>query len=209
MLRALLYLALLVHVSVAAESTGNTATQIAAAKSQPSTTTPLLSAILANEDEEKEIVVGDIIAAKAALDAGANVNERNTTFNDTPLLRAAMLGQMQMVRLLLRHGADPNAKGADDWTPLMWAARNTKAGTEADIVLELLEAGASVLDRSKIGYTPLHVAASHGNVSATHGAFSAYVPDLVLPPPDLPPFLLILTTALSYKFAACDANDAR
>ena len=86
-------------ISVAAESTDNADTQIAAAKSQPSTTTPLLLAILANEDEEKEIVVGDIIAAKAALYAGANVNERNATFNDTPLLRAAMLGQMQMVRL--------------------------------------------------------------------------------------------------------------
>ena len=171
MLRAFLCLALLVQASVGAKSTGTGGTQVAAVQSTPPTTTPLLSAILANEDDEKEIVVGDILAAKAALEAGANVNERNATFNDTPLLRAAMLGQMEMVRLLLKHGADPNLKGADDWTPLMWAARNTKAGTEADIVLELLEAGASVSDRSKIGYTPLHVAASHGNVRAKQRDF--------------------------------------
>lgn len=134
-----------------------------ATSSEP--TTPLLLAILANEDLKSEEVLGDEAAALAAIEDGADVNLRNTTFNDTPLLRASMMGQLGIVTLLCKHGADPNEKGPDDWTPLMWASRNTKHGTEADLVAVLLEAAADVSAQSGIGYTALHIASSHGNMA--------------------------------------------
>ena len=119
--------------------------------------------MLANQEGDQ--VKGDIEAVQAALAAGADINERNTTFNDTPLLRAATLGQWDTLRLLLERGADVHAEGGDAWTALHWAARNAHTGEEADVVVGLLEEGAKVGARSKSGYTPLHVAASHGNLA--------------------------------------------
>ena len=132
--------------------------------SPTTTTTPLLQAILAHEDEKTEEIMGDEAAALAAIEAGADVNERNTTFNDTPLLRSAMLGQLGIVTLLCKHGAEPNDKGPDDWTALMWASRRSLA-VSADLVAVLLEAGADSSAASSVGYTALHVAASHGNMA--------------------------------------------
>ena len=40
----------------------------------------------------------------------------------TPFLRAALSGDITLMRLLLEHGADPNIKTNDGATPLMAAA---------------------------------------------------------------------------------------
>lgn len=64
----------------------------------------------------------------------------------------------QVIRLLLRKGAD--ASGADDggWTPLMLAARASRqAAVEA-----LVEAGADAAAQNKQGATALHLAAVNG-----------------------------------------------
>jgi ankyrin repeat protein len=59
----------------------------------------------------------------------------------TALHEAAKRGQFDAVRLLLEHGADPNAREAGDNTyPLHWAAAHGHIG----IVRELLDAGADV-----------------------------------------------------------------
>jgi ankyrin repeat protein/uncharacterized glyoxalase superfamily protein PhnB len=56
----------------------------------------------------------------------------------TGLHTAARQGHLDAVRLLLRHGADPNAREAGDNTyPLHWAAANKNA----EVILALLDAG--------------------------------------------------------------------
>ena len=78
---------------------------------------------------------------KALLARGANPNARaNTTpfrgffqvsanwanfDGQTPFLRAALSGDVTLMRLLLEHGADPNLATNDGATPLMAAAAST------------------------------------------------------------------------------------
>src|SRR5438552_15913039 len=59
----------------------------------------------------------------------------------TGLHAAAQQGRLQAVRLLLKHGADPNAREAGDNTyPLHWAAANR----HIEVVRALLDAGSDV-----------------------------------------------------------------
>ena len=80
-----------------------------------------------------------LIAADPALVQSANTNQPHGGW--TPLHAAARHGQVGAVRLLLEHGADPNAREAGDNTsPLHWAA----AGRHFDTVRALLDAGGDV-----------------------------------------------------------------
>jgi ankyrin repeat protein len=45
----------------------------------------------------------------------------------TPLMHAAHAGNLELVRLLLENGADPNAKNGEGKTPLMFARENGRA----------------------------------------------------------------------------------
>lgn len=80
---------------------------------------------------------------QAAITLGADVNETliinvDGDYKLTALMMAATRGHEDVVRLLLRHGADPNAKITDEKTTLMMAAH---VGEEK-IVEMLLKAGA-------------------------------------------------------------------
>jgi uncharacterized protein len=79
------------------------------------------------------------------LEAGAGPNIAPPA-NGTPLMVASRTGNAEAVRLLINHRASVNAKeAARDQTALMWAA----AERHADVVRELLAAGADVHARSK------------------------------------------------------------
>lgn len=85
------------------------------------------------------------------------------SFAEAPVADAAMRGDVEAVRSLLREGADANAAQGDGMTALHWAAER---GDEALAQL-LVYAGANVAPVTRIGqYTPLHLAAKggHGNV---------------------------------------------
>ena len=57
------------------------------------------------------------------IDHGADIDAIDEDDRSTPLGIAAREGQTEIVNLLLRNGADPNAAGANWATPLAWAER--------------------------------------------------------------------------------------
>jgi ankyrin repeat protein len=62
----------------------------------------------------------------------------NTMYRTAPLHEAAMRGNLAMIRLLLEHGADPNARDRSyDATPAGWAEHHNQ--TEAERYLRRLE----------------------------------------------------------------------
>jgi len=77
-----------------------------------------------------------------------------------PVADAAMLGNNDAVRSLLKQAADVNAAQGDGMTALHWAAMKD----DADLVQTLLFAGANVRATTRIGsYTPLILAAKSGS----------------------------------------------
>jgi ankyrin repeat protein len=86
-------------------------------------------------------------------------------------LRAALGGDLTVVRLLLAHGADPLIKTVDNTSPLMvasgvgWADGMTHEYSEdetLELVKLLVSAGAGVNDANTHGITALHGAAYKG-----------------------------------------------
>ncbi len=78
---------------------------------------------------------------------------------NSPLMYAAALGSPESMSLLHDAGADPNTANDLDATPLMWCAG------DAVKVRMLLSKGANVNVRSKLGRTPLLIAAAYDGVS--------------------------------------------
>lgn len=81
---------------------------------------------------------------------------------EAPVADAAMNGDLDAVRQLLRDGADVNAAHGDGMSALHWAAeRGSPELTEM-----LLYAGASIDAVTRIGeYTPLHIASRNGQLA--------------------------------------------
>jgi ankyrin repeat protein len=66
---------------------------------------------------------GDADSLERLLAKGGNVNRQGRNYGPTPLIMAATTGSEATIRLLLRAGADLNAKDALGNTPLKWARR--------------------------------------------------------------------------------------
>ena len=95
---------------------------------------------------------------KQLLEAGADVESKDSEHGRTPLWRAMEDGHDAIVKQLLEAGADVESKGIWGETPLAWAATT---GHET-IVKQLLEAGADVESKGFWGRTPLSWAAENG-----------------------------------------------
>jgi ankyrin repeat protein len=78
------------------------------------------------------------------------------------LVDAAMQGNRDAVRALLKDGADVNTAQGDGMTALHWAVQRG----DVDLAKTLLYAGANVRATTRIGgYTPLLVASRAGNAA--------------------------------------------
>jgi len=88
--------------------------------------------------------------------AGANVNIKNNKFSgsDTALMLASRYGLKNIIELLLKAGADVNAKNYNGWTALMWASTNGRT----NVVELLLKAGADVNVKNNDDKTALKLA---------------------------------------------------
>src|SRR4051794_37019630 len=75
---------------------------------------------------------------------------------------AAMAGDTDAVRALLKQGGDVNGAQGDGLTALHWAARKG----DADLAKVLIYAGANVRATTRLAaFTPLHMAAEVGSAS--------------------------------------------
>ncbi len=98
------------------------------------------------------------IASVRTLLKRSDVNLRDNR-GTTPLMYASAVGSVNAMKVLLKAGADVNAKNAFDATALMWCIN------QPDMVRLMLAKGADVNARSKMGRTPLLLAASYGGNS--------------------------------------------
>jgi ankyrin repeat protein len=119
--------------------------------------------------------------AQLLLDRGADVNTRHKD-DWTPLHHASYFGNVEIVRLLLDHGADhgaaeANAEGDFGEKPLHLVSYGEYRSQEDGVRVTqlLLDHGADVNTRCKKHRTPLHAASYYGNVEIVrllldHGA---------------------------------------
>jgi len=124
---------------------------------------------------------------KKLLDAGANPN---AVINSTPrahmregsprivyataLMRAAFSGDIELVKLLLAHGANPHIMSSDKETTLMAACgtgfingynRQRTPSERLEVVKLLIDLGEDVNAADSYGITPLMVAANLGDIA--------------------------------------------
>jgi len=97
--------------------------------------------------------------------AGANIAVQDKETGFTPLMMAAMQGNVPLIKLLLASKADPNQKDNSGGTAVFQAANclKTDKAVCADAVKALIGAGADVNVKGKGGLTPMLSAAMGDN----------------------------------------------
>lgn len=109
------------------------------------------------------VEIGDVELVQELLSYGADIHTR---VDGQDILSAAVIAtwkqgtNIELIKLLLRSGANPNRRSEDGETALYWATFRD----ENELVELLIEAGATVeAEQPKDGYTSLHIASEHGN----------------------------------------------
>lgn len=110
---------------------------------------------------------GYIELVSVLLAINANIEDKGHKNESTPLIEACDNGHEQIVELLLKHGANVNAKAANGNTPMHYAVQHNYTG-----ILKLLlkyapingGGGLKLEEPNENGHTPLMEAASFGFV---------------------------------------------
>ena len=100
---------------------------------------------------------GDLSQCESLLAIGANVNHVRGVNNHTPLHAASLGGRTPVVKLLIEHGADIEAKNRIGSTPLHCAAQEGHLATARLLVTR----GARTDAATEYGVMPIHLAAQH------------------------------------------------
>jgi ankyrin repeat protein len=104
---------------------------------------------------------GDLPKLKALLKEGRSINEHNprVKFGWTPLIAAIYQSNWNVAHYLIQSGADPNIPDTSGTTPLMWAT-TSRSGEAVDIVKDLIDHGADVFAKDKMGASVLSYASA-------------------------------------------------
>jgi ankyrin repeat protein len=124
-------------------------------------------------------VRGDLAMIKLLINAGANVNEPEGF--GTALIQAAWMDQIEAARLLIKNGADVNAKDfRSGYTALHWAASSDRNSSElVDLLLKSganpnAEGGEQVDAFLGVPQTPLMLAKKRGDTPITQSLTAAH-----------------------------------
>ena len=101
---------------------------------------------------------GDMVVVTAFLDKHITSINQKGPLDHTAMTKAAAEGQKEMVELLLKKGAQIDARDNYNWTPLIYAAQRGRT----PIVALLLEKGAQIGATAQQGWTALMWAARFG-----------------------------------------------
>jgi ankyrin repeat protein len=117
----------------------------------------------------------DVGAARLLLEAGADPNLPKTGLRNTPMHFSIDTGDVEMVRLLLRYGADVNAAGRHGLCPIHNIRMVKNEDAQREILSLLLDHGADICARTVNGCEPLSGVAKEGSVASLgflldHGA---------------------------------------
>lgn len=109
------------------------------------------------------IRAGDVEAVRGLLEADPFL-VRSDAEPGGPLFVAADCCRVEVVKLLLAHGAEPDRRNNEGNTPLWFAAKSgvSSAADRIAVMTILLDAGADLHWRGEEGATVLHAAASRG-----------------------------------------------
>ena len=108
------------------------------------------------------IVHGHETVALMLIERGADLNVGNARDDRSALMLAALMGQLSVLELLIRSGADVHWRGKEGYTALHLACCSRKKSKQS--IQRLIQAGADVNAASKEGITPLMSAVVEKNL---------------------------------------------
>jgi ankyrin repeat protein len=102
---------------------------------------------------------GDLDMVKLLVEAGFDVDDRDSFGSESPLIKASYYGKLQVVKYLLEKGADIKLTDYKGNTALLNAAYNG----HTDVVKELLKNGAEINERNNHNWNALMQACIEGH----------------------------------------------
>jgi ankyrin repeat protein len=109
-------------------------------------------------------VTGNLDLVQVLLDHDADIETMCSGRQGTPIMHAAHNGHADIIRFLVRCGANLEARDVSHLTACMIASSNNRSSA----VDALLRAGAQVDAQDIRGFTALHLAALSGSVDSIH-----------------------------------------
>eukprot|EP00300_Choanocystis_sp_HF-7_P011332 c17415_g1_i4.p1 GENE.c17415_g1_i4~~c17415_g1_i4.p1 ORF type:complete len:146 (+),score=25.66 c17415_g1_i4:32-469(+) len=93
---------------------------------------------------------GNEAVVRSSLEINPELIHQSAQYGMTPLMNASMLGQTNILKVLIEYGADLNVKGKGGMTALMYAAFQN----HVEVVQLLIASGADVTIRSDVSQPP-------------------------------------------------------